>query len=823
MTEEEFKKLIESIEGNQCGDTLNLRMKSINALQAKRLAVALSKNTSVKNLDLWHNQIGPQGASALAKMLVTNVTLNTLYLRNNQIGYQGARAIASALYKNKTLRCLDLGENEIRDLGAQLLADALSKNATLQSLVLWKNSIGRLGISAIAEMLKKNKTLDTLNLSSNKIGKLELELLLTGLADNSSLLSLSLGSNQFGNAGVLILSSFLSNPKTKLQSLDLGNNQISDESIHAIAQALISNKTLQSLDLYRNLISETGAKTLVEALLKNSILQSLDLYKNKLGIQGAESIASVLSKNQILQFLDVSGMSEEGGKIQANIDKILKLRRDQLKATHHKGCEEVMRGLGVLISSNQKAGLMNKKTFCEKYHPFKVNGQKHLACLKYLLQEDHGYLDLYKRWQSIISQAEELLKKMEPPSEPSSLVSSVQNIEDQTTIRGDDNEHYRQEIERLMEQIKKLEKDEEQDLSNENTKDESKKTEEQRTIIEHKQLVEKTTSKGASYKIDYKELEFNETLGKGSFGTVYHGSYLHTDVAIKVLNKRRYSAEAKAEFEKETEIMARLRSGSIVQFFGCCLDPYCIVMEYMPRGSLHKILHSKQDLSWEIRIKIAIDIACGLNFLHHEDILHRDVKSSNVLVNNEFGAKLSDFGLSKIKTETMKSGSKAVGTLAWMAPELAKGPCTKASDVFSLGVTLGEIASREKPFKALKGKNRLSIPLLIMKGERDEIPKDCPPKLASLILSCESGNPEQRPTANEVVLYLKSDKDKLEHFLPRFNTYRQDSQHSLLGNTQASTSNKTSDKGFQSNLHSNEGKVNSTNSGFQSNLNSQKH
>ncbi len=275
----------------------------------------------------------------------------------------------------------------------------------------------------------------------------------------------------------------------------------------------------------------------------------------------------------------------------------------------------------------------------------------------------------------------------------------------------------------------------------------------------------------SSYQINHTELEFVRELGRGGFGVVYQGTWRkHTEVAIKQLMSNGISSDAKEEFDEEIKVMMRLRSPNIIQFYGYCPSPkHCIVMEYMPNGSLFNVLKdTKQPLDWSIRIRIAIDIAAGLNFLHHEKIMHRDIKSLNVLLDKSNGAKLTDFGLSKIKKETQsqsmahKTTKDSVGTIAWMAPELFKRKAyTKKSDIYSLGITFWELAARRIPYS--QGVQE-AIPGFVIEGEREEIPADCPQKLSSLIKACWDGSPDKRPDAGTVVAYLKSDANDFAQF-----------------------------------------------------------
>lgn len=291
-----------------------------------------------------------------------------------------------------------------------------------------------------------------------------------------------------------------------------------------------------------------------------------------------------------------------------------------------------------------------------------------------------------------------------------------------------------------------------------------------------------------SLKIDYGTLVFANKLGEGGFGTVHKGSWRHNEVAIKQLLTNDVSETTSKEFETEVQIMARLRSPNIISLYGYCLSPkYCIVMEYMPKGSLFSVLRSNQPLDWNIRIKIATDMACGLAFLHQEKILHRDIKSLNVLLDEQYKAKLTDFGLSKIKgeTRTLSAKNDSAGTLAWMAPELFEAePYTQKSDVYSLGITFWELASRKIPF--ISAPNPNLIPVWVGKGKRETIPADCPKKLATLIQACWEADPAKRPDSETVVAFLKKEQQEdFQTFLPSFAA----SRHPSVGFSQALVGN----------------------------------
>ncbi len=272
-----------------------------------------------------------------------------------------------------------------------------------------------------------------------------------------------------------------------------------------------------------------------------------------------------------------------------------------------------------------------------------------------------------------------------------------------------------------------------------------------------------------SFTINFQELALEQELGRGGFGVVYKATYRHNDVAVKQLLSNDISADSAQEFETEVQFMAKLHSPNIVHFYGYSLSPNrCIVMEYMSNGSLYSVLHSNKPLEWPLRLQIATDAAKGLAFLHHENILHRDIKSLNVLLDNSYKAKLTDFGLSKVKAETKshalatKTNSKdSVGTIQWMAPELfsRRAIFTQKSDIYSLGVTFWELASRSIPFS-----DALDASLIkdwVKEGDREDIPVDCPPAFGTLIQQCWDGEPSKRPDTNGVIIQLKQTLEML--------------------------------------------------------------
>jgi serine/threonine protein kinase len=262
-----------------------------------------------------------------------------------------------------------------------------------------------------------------------------------------------------------------------------------------------------------------------------------------------------------------------------------------------------------------------------------------------------------------------------------------------------------------------------------------------------------------SLTIPYSQLRFGRKLGNGGFDEVFRGEWHHTEVAIKKLRIKDMSPKILAAFKNEVGIMARLNSPHTVLLYGITLSPeFTLVMEYLPKGSLYDVLSTEKALPWSTRSQIALDMSIGLAFLHTENILHQDLKSLNVLLDNQYRAKLADFGLSKIKRESSRTTSvpvQSVGTLPWKAPELLKrGPKYNAAcDMYSLGMTLWELSSGKLPFADAQDNDQ--IVAWVLQGEQETISPETPEYLKATIQACWSLVPTRRPTATQVVSALK--------------------------------------------------------------------
>ncbi|XP_059303199.1 proline-rich receptor-like protein kinase PERK15 isoform X1 [Lycium ferocissimum] len=206
------------------------------------------------------------------------------------------------------------------------------------------------------------------------------------------------------------------------------------------------------------------------------------------------------------------------------------------------------------------------------------------------------------------------------------------------------------------------------------------------------------------------DFSVSNLLGQGGFGYVYKGVFHDgKEVAIKQLKVG--SGQGEREFQAEVEIISRVHHKHLVTLVGHCISgaQRLLVYEYVPNKTLEFHLHGditagKEDppLSWETRMRIALGSARGLTYLHedcHPKIIHRDIKASNILLDDNFDAKVADFGLARLNYDTdTHVSTRVMGTFGYLAPEYAlTGKLTDKSDVFSFGVMLLEIITGRRP------------------------------------------------------------------------------------------------------------------------------
>jgi mitogen-activated protein kinase kinase kinase 9 len=265
--------------------------------------------------------------------------------------------------------------------------------------------------------------------------------------------------------------------------------------------------------------------------------------------------------------------------------------------------------------------------------------------------------------------------------------------------------------------------------------------------------------------IDFGELELEEVIGVGGFGKVYRGVWKGHEVAVKAA-RQDPDAEYSVTLEnviKEAKLFCLLQHVNIVSLEGVCLKGpnLCLVLEYCRGGSLNRVLAGRK-IRPDVLVDWAIQIARGMDYLHCGapiSLIHRDLKSSNVLLREEIEnddlqfktLKITDFGLAREVYKTTRMSQ--AGTYAWMAPEVIKNSTfSRASDVWSYGVVLWELLTGETPYKGIDtlavaygvAVNKLTLP----------IPSTCPQPWRELMEKCWKSDPHHRPTFEQILLDL---------------------------------------------------------------------
>ncbi|KAF9167539.1 hypothetical protein DFQ26_004311 [Actinomortierella ambigua] len=252
------------------------------------------------------------------------------------------------------------------------------------------------------------------------------------------------------------------------------------------------------------------------------------------------------------------------------------------------------------------------------------------------------------------------------------------------------------------------------------------------------------------------QLRVGHLIGHGGYGMVFSANWKRRKVAIKKFNVTTMDSE-EAAMQQEIQLLEKLRDKYVIQYYGTTYYEDCLVlvMEYAEGGTLQRAIQAGH-LTWDDKGRIAQEILRGLSYIHEEGVIHRDLKSQNVLLNRHNEAKICDFGLAKVKMSSLSKSSvdrSAKGTLRWMAPELfSKRPnYTTKSDMYSFGMVMWEMAANcTLPFKYQQDCN--AVAALVERGEREDLPDDTPGDYSKCVERCWKHEPELRPEAYELVI-----------------------------------------------------------------------
>lgn len=271
-------------------------------------------------------------------------------------------------------------------------------------------------------------------------------------------------------------------------------------------------------------------------------------------------------------------------------------------------------------------------------------------------------------------------------------------------------------------------------------------------------------------RIPLADVQLGQELSCGAYGVVFMGTYNGKTVAVKRLVPQRSDDMEEIEnFLAEAKLMATFKHERIVRLVGVAWDALrdlCVVSEFMDGGDLRQLLDEYDAVNHpkgfdSSKLKIAVHVAHALSYLHglRPSVVHRDLKSKNVLLTRELDAKLTDFGVSRERKRINTLMTANVGTSLWMAPEVMLGDrYDNKADLFSFGVVLSELDTHQLPYAHATERNsthplpEAAILQMVSQGEltvafSEEADKD----LVTIARACMATNPHDRPTASDVL------------------------------------------------------------------------
>ncbi|XP_031278147.1 serine/threonine-protein kinase STY13-like [Pistacia vera] len=288
------------------------------------------------------------------------------------------------------------------------------------------------------------------------------------------------------------------------------------------------------------------------------------------------------------------------------------------------------------------------------------------------------------------------------------------------------------------------------------------------------------------WEIDLSKLEIRNAIAHGTYGTVFRGVYDNQDVAVKLLDwgedgiaTTAETAALRASFRQEVAVWQKLNHSNVTRFVGASMGTSnlkipaenpssdgnptvppracCVIVEYLPGGTLKQYLirNRRKKLAFKVVIQLALDLSRGLSYLHSKKIVHRDVKTENMLLDAHRNLKIADFGVARVEAQNPRDMTGETGTLGYMAPEVLQGkPYNRRCDVYSFGICLWEIYCCDMPYPDLSFADVSSA--VVRQNLRPDIPRCCPNSLVNVMRKCWDGNPERRPEMDEVVRMLEA-------------------------------------------------------------------
>ncbi|MED6125018.1 hypothetical protein PIB30_064517 [Stylosanthes scabra] len=288
------------------------------------------------------------------------------------------------------------------------------------------------------------------------------------------------------------------------------------------------------------------------------------------------------------------------------------------------------------------------------------------------------------------------------------------------------------------------------------------------------------------WEIDLAKLDLRYAVAHGAYGIVYRGTYDTQDVAVKVLDwgedgvaTAAETAALRASFKQEVAVWQKLDHPNVTKFVGASMGTSnlkippkipsslddnpppsracCVVVEFLPGGTLKQYLikNRRRKLAYKIVVQLALDLARGLSYLHSKRIVHRDVKTENMLLDTSRKLKIADFGVARVEALNPSDMTGETGTLGYMAPEVLDGkPYNRRCDVYSFGICLWEIYCCDMPYPNLSFADVSSA--VVRQNLRPDIPRCCPSAMANIMKRCWDANPNKRPEMKDVVTMLEA-------------------------------------------------------------------
>jgi len=630
----------------------------------------------------------------------------------------------------------------------------------------------------LAKKLTLNVNVPKLDLSNQQLTDAQIMLLFEHLLANPNdpITDLILDNNAITDESAKTIAKFLEKPNTRLKVLSLAGNSISNKGIEYIANVLKKNTCLEVLNLDFNKIESEGAIAL-STVFRNpfSKLLCLSLNSNLIGIDGLTVIATQIKNNSVIIDLEIASnefdkrpagfLSDISNALEAIRNYTPLIIRDTLEAFDAYSSFTPYNVASELTEINEHLK-RNQQAIKESILIFLKNLEElvNLDSKKIQIKTIPTY---HQECEDCYLEIKERLRKLD--SAYKTRTTGTLFTEDKKIIKKitKDLKTLKQIYEERIITLKKI-------FSPNN--DDSKKisvepppTENFSNLINDNLFQIKI-----SFEIKMDDLTLGDSIGKGKFGTVYQGTYLEGPVAIKKLNKKNNTTHDTL-FKEEFKIMASLRSPHIIMLYGLSKaadGQFMIVMEYMNGGSLYDLLIIQKEtktLDWLDRYRFTMQTALGLHFLHENNILHRDLKTENIMLTGSPPiAKLIDFGLAaEIKMDT-EVEDVLTGTPINLAPEILINfsnnetiTYNKKTDTYAFGTVLYEIITRDVPYKIFK--NIPTFSKYITKPEnRAPIPADTPASFQDALFFCWHGDPAQRYTTKAILDKMREENTVVE-------------------------------------------------------------